>query len=203
MGILSEWRDILSTAGVKAAYSMSFLTQIGRMMIVPIAPLFIQTLLVETARLNTFTGLVIGVASASTTVSAVFLGKLGDRIGFRLITILSSLAAALLYLMQSFATAGWQLLIYQALVGVSMGGIIPAISALLAKLTKSGEEGAVYGLDNSIISSGRMIAPLLGAGVAAAFGLRSAFTATAILFILAALLAVASLPKKHVFREKL
>jgi DHA1 family multidrug resistance protein-like MFS transporter len=198
MGVLSEWRHILSAAGVKAAYSMRFLSQLGRMMIVPIAPLFIQTLLVETARLNTFTGLVIGVSSATTTVSAVFLGKLGDRIGYRFITIVSSFIAALLYLLQSLATSGWQLLIYQALVGVALGGIIPAISALLAKLTKAGEEGAVYGLDNSIISGGRAIAPLLGAAIAAAFGLRSAFTATAILFFLSSMLAVVSLPKNQV-----
>ena len=114
---------------------------------------------------------------------------------------MSSSIAALLYLLQSLATSGWQLLIYQAFVGVALGGIIPAISALLAKLTKAGEEGAVYGLDNSIISGGRAIAPLLGGAIAAAFGLRSAFTATAILFFLTALLAVMSLPKNQVDKE--
>ena len=39
--------------------------------------------MVDTSNLNTFTGLVLGVASAATTISAVFLGKLGDRIGYR------------------------------------------------------------------------------------------------------------------------
>ena len=77
--LFSEWSLILSAPGIKSTYGMRFLSQLGRMIILPIAPLFIQTLTVTSARLNTFTGLVIGVSSATTTLSAVFLGPLGDR----------------------------------------------------------------------------------------------------------------------------
>lgn len=190
-----EWRAILARAGVPVTYSMRFLSQLGRMTIIPIAPLFIQTLLVDNSRLNTFTGLVIGVSSASTTLSAVYLGRLGDRLGHRRIVILSALAAALLYLIQTTVTAGWQLLLLQALVGVAMGGIIPAISALLANLTLSNESGAVYGLDNSIDAAGRTVAPLLGSAVAVAFSLRATFAATALLFLVTGIMALWRLPE--------
>jgi DHA1 family multidrug resistance protein-like MFS transporter len=86
------------------------------------------------------------------------------------------------------------LLVLYALVGVCIGGIIPAISALLARYTREGEEGAVYGLDNSITSAARAVAPLLGAGVAAWLGLRATFTATAFIFLLAGSLAAFGLP---------
>lgn len=195
---LAEWRRILSAPGVTIIYSMRFLSAMGRMMIVPIMPLFILTLLTKGAGVNTFTGLIVGIASAATTVSAIALGNLGDRIGHRRIVIISILMGALFYLPQGWVSAGWQLLILQALVGVAMGGITPGLSALLTNYTRSGEEGAAFGLDNSVTSAGKTVAPLLGSAVALWFGLRSTFAVTALLFLLAGLLAAWLLPNNRI-----
>jgi DHA1 family multidrug resistance protein-like MFS transporter len=194
-GVLKLWRDVFASRGVRIAYLMRFLTQLGRMMIIPIMPLFIETLLVTRGGVNTFTGLVIGVASATTTVSAIYFGRLGDRLGHRRIVAASALLAALLFALQSFVTAGWQLLLLQALVGVALGGVIPTVSALLAGYTRPGIEGTVYGLDNTIVSGARAVAPLAGSGVALWLGLRATFAATAVVFFLAALLAAWRLPE--------
>jgi DHA1 family multidrug resistance protein-like MFS transporter len=190
-----KWRQILSMPGVFITYSMNFSSQLGRMMIVPIIPLFVELLLSDTAKLNTFTGLVIGISSATMTLSAVYLGRLGDRIGHRRILILSLILTGLLYLPQSLAIEGWQLLALYALVGVGMGGIIPAVGALLANFTPHGEEGAVYGLDNSIRAGARSLAPMLGSGVTLWFGLRGAYLVAGLIFLGAALLAAWRLPK--------
>jgi len=194
-GFIEEWRGVLRASGVPAAYGIRFLSQLGRMMIFPIAPLFIQTLLPGSGQVNSFTGLVTGAASASTILSAIYLGRLGDRIGHRHIMIGSAVATSLFYIPQSLVQAGWQLLALQALVGVAMGGIIPTISALLAEYTQPGEEGTVYGLDNSINSGARTIAPLVAAGLSLQFGLRSTFVATATIYFLAGVLALWQLPR--------
>jgi DHA1 family multidrug resistance protein-like MFS transporter len=89
------------------------------------------------------------------------------------------------------------LLVLQALIGVTMGGIIPAVSALLADLTQRGEEGVVYGLDNSIRAGSRTIAPLLATAIAVWLGLRATFIATALLFLVTALLAAWRLPQSQ------
>ena len=193
MGFLSEWRQVFATHGVVSTFVMRFISQLARMMIIPIAPLFIKTLLNDTSYLNTFTGLVTAVSSATTTLSALYLGKLGDRIGQKQIILFCSLSASILYLMTSRVSAGWQMLFLQALVGVTLGGIIPVISALLAKLTQSGKAGAVYGLDNSINSASRSVAPLLGSFVAIYFSMRATFIVTALLFLVTAALAKWSL----------
>jgi DHA1 family multidrug resistance protein-like MFS transporter len=195
LSLSAGWRHVLAAPGVATTYAMRFISQMGRMMIVPIAPLFIQTLLPDAERLNTFTGLVVGIAAGATTISAVYLGRLGDRVGHRRVIILSALVATALYLVQSQVRDGWQLLVLQALVGVAMGGIIPTISALLAGFTQAGEAGAVYGLDNSIDSAGRSLAPLLGSAVAVWFSLRATFIATGLLFLLTGLLAAKLLPR--------
>lgn len=192
---LSEWRRIALRPGVFATYMMRFISQIGTMLILPMLPLFIQTLNVDLARLNTFTGLAVGVSSATTTLSSIYLGRLGDRIGHRRIVIISAACAGLLYVLQSLSQQGWQLLVMQALVGVALGGIVPSISALLAKFTLQSEAGAVYGLDNSITSAGRFVAPLLGSAVAVLINLRATFLATALAFFITAFLAIQFLPK--------
>jgi DHA1 family multidrug resistance protein-like MFS transporter len=90
---------------------------------------------------------------------------------------------------------GWQLLSFQVLAGIAMGGIMPIISALLANFSISGEEGAVYGLDHSISAAGRAVAPMLGAALAAAFSIRATFVACGLIFLFSALFAIVKLPK--------
>lgn len=199
-GFLGEWNNILGTTGVVLTFTLSFLYMLGRMMIVPIAPFFVETLMDDNALLNTFTGLVIGSAAATITISSAILGRVGDRSGHRKIVVISSSFAALLYFAQAFVTEPWQLLILQALVGVCLGGILPAISALLARYTNTGKEGAVYGLNNSIRSAGSALAPLLGGIIATGFELRTTFVATSIIFLVIALLS-RSLPRPEKPRQ--
>ncbi len=81
---------------------------------------------------------------------------------------------------------------------MAIGGILPSLSALLARYTLAGEEGAVYGLDNSINAGARAIAPLIGAAVAAFFGLRLTFVASALILLVAAGVAIWRLPSVRV-----
>ena len=196
--ILSSWGDILRAPQVKTLYGLAFLNWLGRNMLTPILPLFIATLPLAEARVNTTIGLVVGIAAATGTLSAIYIGRLGDRIGHRLIIIVCTVAATFCYLPQSFVTQVWQLLVLQAVAGIAVGGLTPAVAALLAKNTRAGQEGSVYGLENAIISSSRTVAPLVGAGLVAAmqaFGLihfeyRILFIVTSSLFALAAILAM-------------
>ncbi len=194
ISFMQNFRSLMATVGVIMTFMIRFLTSLGRMMVFPIIPLFIATLMVDTSKLNTFTGLVLGVASAATTISAVFLGKLGDRIGYRKVMIVSLAVMAGLYALQGYVTTGWELLVLQGGVGIALGGVIPIISALLANYIKAGGEGAVYGLDNSINAAGRAVAPMLGAAIATGLDYSAVFVATGLVFLLSAILAVIGLP---------
>jgi MFS transporter, DHA1 family, multidrug resistance protein len=209
-GFLGGWKHVLGMRGVMQTYAIRFMAGLSRTMLIPIMPLFVVLLLTENAVLlvpdnfasvaavlagvSTITGLVVGARSAASTFSAVYLGRLGDRIGHRKIVIWCSLAAALLAVPVAFVTATWQLLALTFLSGLAVGGLVAAPSALLARYTDPGEEGAVYGLDNSVMAGARALAPLVGAGIAALFGLRVAFLASAGLFGLMLVVAVLLLP---------
>lgn len=189
------WRAIVTAPGVAVVYAARFLGGLGQTMLQPVLPLFIAVLLPRSDLVNSTTGLIVGLASAATTASAIYLGRLGDRVGHQRVLIASSLAAGLAYLPQALVTSAWQLLVLQMLAGVAIGGIIPTLSALLARYTPPGTEGAVYGLDNSISSAARAAAPLLGAAIAMLLGLRIIFALIGGVLLAAALLAAAGLPR--------
>lgn len=192
---LAGWRQILGATGVLPAYALRFLTDFARSFTWPFIPLFILNLLAAGAAVNTFTGVVVGLGSVLSTLTALYLGRLGDDIGHRRVLMLSALISGLLYLPQYFVTGPWQFLLLQLMAGAAFGGIIPSVSALLARYTGPVAAGRVYGLDNSVAAAARSAAPLVGAAVVHAFGLRSIFAAAGVLFLLTALLATRLLPR--------
>ena len=195
--LFSAWRRVLSSQGVLLAYTLRFINQMGRIIFMPILPLFVLTLIDTPEKINSFTGLVIGASSAATAIFSIYLGRMGDRSGYRRIVIICLAATGFLFLLQAAVTAGWQLLGLQVLYGIALGGIVPGISALLAVFSRQGDEGAVYGLDNAINSGARMIGPLLGVGIAAWIGVRMVFGTAALLYLMAALLAAWGLPQNN------
>ncbi len=190
-----EWREVWQMPGISLTYSLRFLSNLGQTLLLPFAPLFIASLLADQSRVNTITGLTIGVTAGAGTLTAVFLGRLGDKVGHRKILIGSALLAGLFYLPQSQVTSAGQLLLLQALTGAAAGGVVPSISALLAHHSRADQAGSVYGLENSIVSASRAIAPILGSLVVVWFGLRAAFVAAGIVYLIVALITAVRLPR--------
>ncbi len=199
-GILSEWRHVLTSPGVPLIFLFRFLAWLGRNVIVPYLPLFVATLLVTQTSVNTLTGLTIALSSGAGTISALLLGRLGDRIGHRQILLTCAVVAGLVYLLQAWAATLWQLLILQVLIGAAAGGVMPVLSALLNHYTEPGEEGAAYGFDNSVVSLSRALAPMLGAALIFLGDFRALFIAAGLLFLLSALLAYWFLPNPKLAR---
>jgi DHA1 family multidrug resistance protein-like MFS transporter len=187
-GMARDWSHILRTPGVGVTFAARFAAWLGRGVMVPILPLFVPILLASDGRTGTFTGLVIGIAAATSTLSAIALGNLGDRVGHRAVLIGSAAAAAACYLPMAFVENGGQLLLLNGLAGVAIGGVMPSLSALLSVATEQTEVGSAFGLDNAVIAASRAVAPLVGVGLAALLGggevgYRAVFLAAGLLFL--------------------
>ena len=194
-GFWKEWRQILSAPGVVATYAVRFMDSLCRMAFIPILPLFALELMAEASGVNSFTGLVIGAAAAAAAVFSVFFGRLGDRAGQRQIVIACTLGGFVSFFLQAWVGSSWQFLLLQLVAGIANGGIVTGVSALLARYTECGEEGAVYGLDNSINSGARALGPMIGVSVAVWLGFRAVFGAISLLYLIAAVLALWGLPR--------
>jgi DHA1 family multidrug resistance protein-like MFS transporter len=191
---MGDWQEILSASGVGLIYFVRGLSWLARTMLIPVIPLFAASLMAGADHVSTFTGLVIGVAAATGTASAVYLGKLGDRMGHRHILVGCAVVGALLYSAQIVVTQPWHLFTLQALAGAAIGGINPAVSALLNQFTQPGQEGAVYGLDSSVAAAARAVAPMVGTMLVVWVGFSGAFVASGLIYMFTALMAIWFLP---------
>ncbi|HEX7005109.1 MAG TPA: MFS transporter [Trueperaceae bacterium] len=201
-GVLGDWGSILATHGVAVAYATRFTATLGRGLLVPVLPLFIPLIMVGSEGVSTVIGLVIGISSATGTLSAIYLGNLGDRIGHKRVLVWSALVAALAYIPMSLVHHPWQLLVLNALSGAAIGGVMPSISALLTGYSTQSNVGSAFGLDNSVMSASRAVAPLVGVGVASLFGYRSAFIAGSIIYLLTLIVGATWLPRTRERRRE-
>jgi DHA1 family multidrug resistance protein-like MFS transporter len=193
-GILTSWKEVLRREGIIITYFMSFACRLGRMMMMPLLPFLAQSLLVDTSRLNSFTGLALGSAAVCMSLGASYAGRLGDRIGHRIVLAFCLVFGCIIYMLHGFAYESWHLVALQALLGLTFGGINPSVSALLARYSTTGQEGTVYGLDNSVFSAAFLVAPMMGVGCAAWLGVQPAFFVISVICLLSGLCAYFLLP---------
>jgi len=197
--ILGAWLRVLRTPGVGLLYALRFINQSGRIIYYPILPLFLLTLIDDQTQINSYTGIVISVASASTALFSVVIGRLGDRFNHQPVVYTCLFGAGLSFLLQSLVQSSWQLIILQLFYGALLGGVITSISALLAIFTEKGDEGIVYGIDGSVNAGARMVGPLLGFAISSLLGMRMVFAFAGLLYLAAAVLAFTQLPKSRNF----
>ncbi len=192
--LLRGFGFLFQGSNVKYLYLFVFLVHIPMSFTLPVASLYVRELSAASDHLlvpaATATGLMFGLFAATGAVSSVKVGKLCDRYGPKLILILSAGASCLVFLPQAFVGQVWQLLALQALAGVAVGGIFPSMAALLSKVSAGSHQGAIFGVENSVRSVARVIAPVAGSALALRFGLSTAYLAASGAFLCLVLLAL-------------
>jgi DHA1 family multidrug resistance protein-like MFS transporter len=189
-------RELLMVLGIE------LMMRLGTKVMGPFLPLFVQTLVPGETRVASLVGLITGLGAATSAVGAVLLGRASDRLGYRTVLLACALGMAAVYIPQFFVTTPFQLLILQAVAGAIMGGGLAAMGALLANLSPKGRQGAVYGLDCSIVAAANGLGPMTGAVMAVGLGLRAPFLLAAGIYGLAALM-VGAVSKRQPEQAKL
>ena len=185
---------VLHTQALMAVFGVRVLMRVAARIVGPVTALYVQQLAGPGAKVASLTGTISGFASATGAVGAVVLGRMGDRIGYRRILVFCGTAATILYALQSQVRTPVQFLVLRVLVGAAMGGILGAVSALLAANAPEGRFGAVYGLNTSVVAGAGALAPMLGAALTATWGLSSAFLGAALLYGVATVVAMIVVP---------
>jgi len=151
------------------------LAQICAIGVQPVLPLFVAHLVGDVPWRATATGAAVAATGIAGLLSAPFLGRRSDLIGYRRVLLIALTGAACFTVPQAFAFNIWMLLGLRFGVGIFLGGILPSANATIGRIAKPEERGQIYGFTSSAQFLGRFIGPLLGSIVAAHFGFPAAF----------------------------
>jgi MFS transporter, DHA1 family, multidrug resistance protein len=194
----STARARLNLKGIKGIFNANAVlliialgsTSFAMSVLAPIMPFYIQSIVSDSSKLATIAGLVTSASAVTTAIAAIWIGRLGDRVGYKQVLVFCMIGVALIFVPQGFIRSPWQLIVLRAFQGVFIGGILPTANALLARSTRHENRGTIFGMATSAQSGGNALGPVIGAAVAGSLGLASGFFITAAIFGAIALLLI-------------
>ena len=159
----------------------------------PMLPLFIRNILIRTTDgsmlVASTTGMVMGIAAASSAIAAVLVGKFSPRLGYWRTLFFCLCAAALFYFIQGFTGNIVQLTILKALSGFFIGGATPVLNAIIAFSSDREHHGTIFGVHTAVASGGNALGPMIGS-FAAILSFQAVFTIAALVLGLTAWLTI-------------
>ncbi|MHB8619875.1 MAG: MFS transporter [Chloroflexota bacterium] len=181
-GIIENIRGAGRDPQLMTIMLVMFSVQFGANTVVPILPLFVQTI-DASASAAAMTGIIFTVTGVVSAITAVFVGRLTGRFGYRKLLIVMALGEGLFYIPQTFVRSVLQLAVLRGVLGFFDGGIIPTANALVGSSSSTSEQGTTYGLIYMATGLGYAFGPLAGGLVAASLNIRAVFLVTAITLI--------------------
>lgn len=178
------WNSVPEKQLTLVLFVTFFIITLGLYTIEPIVTVYVTQLTKDTAHVALIAGVVFSASGLANIIAAPQLGRLSDGVGAHKIILFSLIMAGLLYLPQAFVRNPWQLMALRFLLGLTMGGLSPAVNTLVKKVTPSWLTGRVFGLSISAGYLGVFGGSVLGGQMAAVFGIRSVFYITATLLLL-------------------
>jgi MFS transporter, DHA1 family, multidrug resistance protein len=186
--VVTKQRPVLSL------YVVIFLIQLAIMGVNPLLSLFV-TELTPAENVAFFAGLAISVMGFANMITAPILGKLSDKKGAHHVLIYSLLGVSMFSIPQAFVVDIWQLIALRFMVGLCLGGLLPAANTLIRLHAPKGMESRTYGFSNSAMYLGTMIGPIIGGWIIANIGVRGLFlVCAAVLLINVAIVKLKVLP---------
>jgi len=165
-----------------------FVVMLAMSMIMPFLPLYIhEDFGVEDPHeVTAWAGIIFGANFLTAGLVSPIWGNLADKYGRKIMILRSGYFMSVIIAATGFAGSLWQLLALRLLNG-TVGGIIPASTALVASSAPKERAGWAQGMLQSFVVAGSIMGPLFGGLLADLIGFRMIFVITGTLILLATL----------------
>ncbi|RDJ99285.1 MFS transporter [Paraburkholderia lacunae] len=174
---------------VAALLATAMMVLLANMSIEPIITVYIGGLGVRADHVTRIAGVVMACSALGSMLTAARLGALADRIGGWNVIIGCLVLTGFAMIPQAFVTQWWQLGGLRMLMGMSLAGLLPAISKLARHSVDESKTGQMLGYLQSAQFSGQVVGPVIGGQIGVYLGLHSVFFVTGTLLIACAGLA--------------
>ena len=148
------------------------------------------------------TGILFGIIGLTSTVAALAVAPLGQRIGYRNCVAGAALLTGLLYLPVALAGSFGMFCLLLGAVGLFQGAMVPGTNALIAGSAPDGMQGSAFGLAASMQSLALLIGPLSGGFVSGLLGIGAVYVVIGVILIIASFAAYAFIREPEVFARK-
>ncbi|MCA1031679.1 MFS transporter [Bacillus timonensis] len=175
---------------------ISFLIQVANFSIQPLLALYVSELNGAT-NVAFLAGLTFSATGFGNLLATRQWGMLGDKIGHERVLIVLLIFASIMFIPQALATSLWQLVFFRFLFGISVGGLIPCMTAYIRQVAPLSIQGEVMGYNVSFRFLGNVIGPAMGGILSGMFGFSTVFFVTSALFMLSAVILWISNQKYH------
>ena len=171
------------------------LAQLTTYAAIPIIPLYIRALIGDVPWLSTAAGAAIAIAGVAGIIATPWLGRQGDRIGYRRVLVGSLGCAALFTFPQALIGNLWTFLALRFSAGLFLGGILPSANALIGRVFPREQRGRIYGITSSAGYLGLASGPALGGLIGAELGFSAVFVVVGALLVVTLVLVTLSAEK--------
>jgi len=186
--------SLLAYGGFPAMLAIFFFFHFTIYFVMPILPLFIETMIdPRQGGVASTTGLLFAVSGGAAALAAGGIGYLSDRSGYKTILMISLFLTAFGILLHGAAQSVAHLVLLRIFYGLAAGGILPTMNALVGRLLPPDSYGKAYGLTSSMTCLGMAAGPFFGGILAAWWGYRWPFVFVGALMISVVLPAVLSI----------
>jgi MFS family permease len=175
------WRDVPLLTPVIAMLVSAMLLMFANMSIEPIITVYVAQLVKDAKQVTLVAGFVMSAAALGSVLAAPRVGRLADRIGAPKVIVACLAVCGVLLIPQMFVTNGTQLVVLRFLMGLALGGLLPAITSVVRHNVPDHAAGYILGYATSAQYIGQVTGPLAGGFIAAHSGMHSVFAMTSVL----------------------
>jgi len=178
------WNDIPEKRLTVILSATLFFIALGLYSIEPIVTLYVGQISADATHLAIIAGVVFSITGLANIIAAPLLGRLSDKIGGHRVILFALLAAGIIYIPQAFVKNPWQLMALRFALGLTMGGLNPAVNTLIKKITPQSITGRIFGFTMAANYLGVFGGSIMGGQLAGSFGMTCVFFVTAAIMLL-------------------
>ena len=171
---------------------ITFIDILGFSIMIPLLPFFVKRF----GAPDVAVGVVFATFSLCQLIAGPVWGNVSDRIGRKMVLIVSQVGSTISWAMLAFAPSIGVVVLARAIEGFS-GGNIGVTQAYVGDLVEPKRRGAAFGYLGAAFSAGFVFGPALGGWLAERYGFAVPFLVAALLQILTLVLTIVMLPESR------